>query len=167
MKFRPISPEDYPAVLALNEASVQFLSPLSLERLAKLHKDSAFHLAAEEDGCVIAFLLAFREGADYDSVNYQWFDQRYSHFLYIDRVVVSPSFQAKGVGSRLYQQLFSYAGSSRIAVVACEFDIEPPNLKSEMFHTKFGFTEVGRQSVAQGKKVVSLQTAAASFPSES
>jgi predicted GNAT superfamily acetyltransferase len=50
-----------------------------------------------------------------------------------------------------------------IPVVACEFDVQPPNPASERFHAKFGFIEVGRQSVAGGKKTVSLQTAAASL----
>jgi predicted GNAT superfamily acetyltransferase len=43
--------------------------------------------------------------------------------------------------------------------VTCEYDIEPPNPASERFHRGFGFTEVGRQSVAGGKKQVSLQAA--------
>ena len=35
-----------------------------------------------------AFLLAFDEGATYDSPNFQWFRRRYERFVYIDRAPV-------------------------------------------------------------------------------
>jgi hypothetical protein len=159
MKTRPMTPADFTAALALNEESVQYLSPLSFSRLEDLHRQSAFSRVVEVEGHVIAFILALRPGADYDSVNYQWFAQRYAAFLYIDRVVVSRDAHGNGAGSILYRQLFEHASRHRIPVVACEFDIEPPNAASERFHAKFGFAEVGRQSVASGGKTVSLQTA--------
>ena len=159
MNLRPATAADFSAILALNEQSVQFLSPLSAQRLAQLHASSALHCGAERDGRVIAFLLAFREGADYDSINYVWFAQRYRRFLYIDRVVVALDSRAHGTGSALYAHAFGHAAQTGVPVLACEFDLEPANLVSERFHSKFGFREVGRQSVAGGRKRVSLQTA--------
>jgi predicted GNAT superfamily acetyltransferase len=159
MNLRPATSADFSAVLALNEQSVQFLSPLSAQRLAQLHAASALHCVVERDDRVIAFLLAFREGADYDSINYAWFAQRYPRFLYIDRVVVSLDAQAHGVGSALYAHVFGHAAQAGVPILACEFDLEPANPVSERFHAKFGFREVGRQSVAGGRKRVSLQTA--------
>jgi predicted GNAT superfamily acetyltransferase len=146
-------------VLALNDESVRFLSPLSSERLVHLHRQAAIHRVIEAEGNVIAFLLAFREGAHYDIVNYQWFASRYARFLYIDRLVVSRRLRAKGAGTALYQHAFAHAAAAGVPFVTCEFDIEPPNPLSERFHAKFGFQEVGRQPVANGKKVVSLQAA--------
>jgi predicted GNAT superfamily acetyltransferase len=146
-------------VLALNEESVRFLSPLSSERLIQLHEQCAVHQVVENARQVVAFLLAFREGAPYDSVNYQWFASRYERFLYIDRVVAFQHSQGKGAGSILYQSVFAHALVAGVPMVTCEFDVEPPNPVSERFHAKFGFREVGRQFVAQGRKVVSLQAA--------
>lgn len=159
MKIRPIEPLDFADVLALNEESVQYLSPLSFDQLARLYQQCALHRLVEDEGRVIAFILAFQQGADYDSVNYQWFAQRYAHFLYVDRVVVSQQIQSKGAGSILYREVFTHAAEHGIPIVTCEFDVAPPNPVSERFHAKFGFAEVGRQSVASGKKIVSLQTA--------
>lgn len=159
MPLRSATPADFPAVLALNEESVQFLSPLDDERLAALHAEAALHQVLEEDGQIVAFLLAFREGAAYDSVNYRWFAERYPRFLYIDRVVVSQQLQSKGAGSGLYRHAFAHAADIDVPWLTCEFDVEPPNPVSERFHAKFGFGEVGRQSVQNGKKVVSLQAA--------
>ncbi|NML47199.1 GNAT family N-acetyltransferase [Ramlibacter sp. G-1-2-2] len=160
MLLRPASPGDFGAILALNEASVHFLSPLSPARLQHLHAQSALHLVAEEEGEVQAFLLAFREGADYDSVNYQWFARHDERFLYIDRVVVAEAARGRGVGRTLYEATFAFARQQRLPRVTCEFDIDPPNPVSELFHANFGFAEVGRQAVAGGTKQVSLQAAA-------
>ena len=159
MQSRPACVADFPAILALNEESVQFLSALPAERLACLHAQADWHHVVEAEGKVIAFLLAFREGADYDSINFRWFAARHSRFLYIDRVVVSRGAQAKGAGSHLYREAFQHASASGLPLVACEFDIDPPNAVSEKFHAKFGFREVGRQPVGYAQKVVSLQVA--------
>lgn len=159
MQTRPASPADFSSVLALNEESVRFLSPLSAERLLLLHQQAAIHQVIETGEGVIAFLLALREGAQYDSVNYQWFAGRYARFLYIDRVVVSRSVQARGAGTALYRHAFAAAAAAEVPFVTCEFDIQPPNPQSERFHARFGFREVGRQSIANGTKLVSLQAA--------
>jgi|BioPla2DNA2_1021312.scaffolds.fasta_scaffold105816_2 predicted GNAT superfamily acetyltransferase len=158
-QIRPATPEDYEQILKLNEESVHFLSPLSKERLTHLHQQSEILKVIEVDGLVEAFVLALREGKDYDSVNYIWFTKNYNKFLYIDRVVVSVKKQGSGLGKLLYEEVFKHAKSIEIPVVTAEIDIEPPNPVSLKFHEKFGFKEVGKQSVAGGKKIVSLQAA--------
>jgi len=155
--LRDATPADFPAILALNEAFVAVLSPLDDARLARLHVQAAWHRVIESDGRIGAFLLAFREGTDYDSPNYRWFAQRYPRFLYVDRIVVDGSTQARGAGSRLYRELHALAVHDAVPLIACEFDIEPPNPASERFHARLGFREVGRQSLHGGRKTVSLQ----------
>ncbi len=164
MNLRSAQCADFPGILALNEESLRFLSPLFPERLAALDRGAELHVVIEQGSVVVAFLLAFREHANYDSVNYQWFEQRYPSFLYIDRVVVARDFRANGAGSLLYRRAFSHAVKIGIPILACEFDVDPPNPVSERFHTKFGFREVGRQSVANGTKHVSLRVAATGAP---
>ena len=154
---RPACAEDFGAILELNGASVHFLSPLSRERLEQLHGQAALHLVAEDHGAIAGFLLAFRERARYDSVNYRWFATRFERFLYIDRVVVADRARGRGVGAMLYWAAFAQAASMDVPRVTCEFDVHPPNPVSARFHAKFGFREVGRQSAGGGKKLVSLQ----------
>lgn len=122
-------------------------------------KPPTYHRVVECDGQVVAFLLALREGADYDSLNYRWFAAAYSRFLYIDRVVVSARYQGQGLGALLYDDLFAFARAAGIDKVTCEFDVEPPNEASRKFHAQCGFQEVGTQKVADGRKRVSLQLA--------
>jgi uncharacterized protein len=167
MQLRPAQSSDFAVILALNEESVRFLSPLDQPRLAVLHEQAARHCVIEHDGAVIAFVLVLRERAAYDSPNYQWFAARYPRFLYVDRVVVSDGHQGRGIAKLLYEDVFAHARRTSAPLVACEFDVDPPNPASERFHAKFGFREVGRQIVADGKKQVSLQVAAIDLRSAS
>ncbi len=160
MNIRPATTNDFDAILALNHDSVAFLSPLDAERLTMLHVQAAWHRVVEDDdGQVSAFLVALREGAAYDSINYGWFSRQYERFLYVDRIVVASASKARGAGSALYRELFLFAAASGLPLVVCEVDIEPPNPVSLRFHKRFGFSEVGRQWVAGNTKQVSFQTA--------
>jgi len=155
--IRDATPDDFPAILALNAESVHFLSPLEVKRLRHLHAQAAYHRVIEHDGRIAAFLLAFREGADYDSPNYRWFAQQYPHFLYIDRIVVADTARGLGFGAQLYDDILAFASATNAARLTAEFDVEPPNPVSAAFHQRYGFREVGTQWIGGGKKQVSLQ----------
>ena len=118
---------DFPAIVALNAESERFLSPMSATRLNQLHAWAAYHRVVEVEGQVAAFLLAFREGAGYDSPNYRWFSARYASFVYIDRVVVAGVHRGKGFASALYDDVFEFARENGVGTVTCEFDTDPPN----------------------------------------
>jgi predicted GNAT superfamily acetyltransferase len=148
---------DFPAILALNEAFAAVLSPLDGGRLMQLHAQAALHRVLEHDGRIEAFLLVFREGADYDSPNYRWFSRRHARFLYVDRIVVAGNARARGAGSQLYAEVHALALRDEVPLITCEFDLDPPNPASERFHRKLGFREVGRQQPHGGRKTVSLQ----------
>jgi len=149
--------DDFPAILALNAESVHFLSPLDAMRLRDLHAQSAYHRVVEHEEKVAAFLLAFREGADYDSPNYRWFAQRYAQFVYIDRIVVAATARGLGFGAQLYDDILAFAAGTNAARLTAEFDVEPPNPVSAAFHQRYGFREVGTQWIGGDKKQVSLQ----------
>ena len=157
MLIRDASINDFARILHLNEESVHFLSPLSLPRLQALHAEANYHRVIELEGEIAGFLLAFREGTQYDSSNYRWFVNQYGKFLYIDRVVVSTQHRRRGLGNKLYDDVFAYARNNGAIRIACEFDIEPINEVSRGFHQRYGFAEVGTQQTSDGKKLVSLQ----------
>jgi len=157
MLLRHALPDDMPAILDLNERFVAVLSPLDPERWARLHAQAAQHLVVEIDGRVQAFLLTLREGADYGSPNYRWFVTRCPRFLYIDRIVVAGEAHGRGLGRALYREAHRHARERDVPVLACEFDVVPPNPASARFHARLGFVEVGRQTLEGGKQV-SMQT---------
>jgi predicted GNAT superfamily acetyltransferase len=154
--IRDATAADFGQILALNAESVHFLSPLDDARLRYLHAQATYHRVVDDAGTIGAFLLAFREGADYDSPNYAWFARTYPQFLYIDRIVVSMIARGRGLGAQLYNDIIAFASASCVERLTCEFDIDPPNPASAKFHAYFGFREVGRQRVG-GNKEVSLQ----------
>ena len=157
MIIRKFEIKDYDKVLELNEESVHFLSPLTRNKLESIICQSEILNVIEVDESVEAFVLTLREGKEYDSINYLWFSNHYDSFLYIDRVVVSLKMQRKGFGNKLYQSVFNYGKMIGVPYIAAEIDINPPNPGSLIFYEKFGFKEVGKQTVADGKKLVSLQ----------
>lgn len=157
MIIRRFETTDLDRLLELNEESVHFLSPLTKEKLDNLISKSEMLNVIEVDNIIEAFVMTFREGKEYDSVNYMWFSDKYESFLYVDRVVVSSKMQEKGLGKILYDSVFDYAKQTNAPCIAAEIDINPPNPRSLSFHKNFGFKEVGKQTVGGGKKVVSLQ----------
>ncbi len=156
--IRFAQPNDHAAILALNAESVHFLSVLDAPGLLRLDAQAIYHRVVELDGEVAAFLLVLREGSDYTSPNYRWFAEHFNQFLYVDRIVVSAAHQGRGLGARLYDDLFAFARSRGFSRITCEYDLSPPNPASAKFHTRYGFREVATQWLG-GNKQVSLQVA--------
>jgi predicted GNAT superfamily acetyltransferase len=157
--IRDAHASDFQDICSLNLAEVQHTSPMDATRLAALAKLGCYHKVACVNGGICAFLLAMCSGAPYENENFAWFAQKYSRFIYIDRVVVSSEYRGLRIGSLLYEDLFGHARSLGIHVVTCEYNIVPPNESSRRFHDKMGFKEQGTQWVANGTKRVSLQSA--------
>ena len=161
-QFRAALLSDYPTIVTLNEESEHFLSPLNLDKLARLANEAAVFQVALSGDTVAGFLLAFLHEANYESPNFLWFKARYTDFFYIDRIVVAEPFRSRHLASDLYGRLESQAISRGISRLACEVDIEPPNPVSIWFHQKHNFIEVGQQSIRSAEKgnhqkIVSLQ----------
>jgi predicted GNAT superfamily acetyltransferase len=157
MSARDADRRDWPATLALNESSVAQLSPMDEPRLAQLVRAACYFRVVEEGGVVAAFLLGFRKGADYDSPNFLWFDERYDDFVYVDRVVVDAAFRGRGLADRLYDDFEAFARGLGVGRVTCEVNVEPPNPVSLRFHERRGFREVGRIPYGPAKTVSLLE----------
>jgi predicted GNAT superfamily acetyltransferase len=157
--LRDAAPSDFARICALNLGEVVHTSPMDEARLEVLASLSCWFRVGCTDGEVAAFLLAMRDGVRYENDNYQWFAARYPRFIYVDRVVVSPTCRGMGMGRLLYEELFQHARGVGIPSVACEYNIVPPNEPSRRFHDAFGFSQQGMQWLASGSKQVSLQVA--------
>ncbi len=157
--IRDATPSDFGAICALNLAEVQHTSQMDVERLSDLHSIASYHKVACVDGALVAFILAMRHDAPYKNENFEWFLRRFSTYIYVDRIVVSPEARGLRIGSLLYDDLFDYARSTGVPMITCEYNISPPNEPSRLFHDKYGFREQGSQWLAGGTKRVSLQAA--------
>ncbi|HEY3677565.1 MAG TPA: GNAT family N-acetyltransferase, partial [Bradyrhizobium sp.] len=94
------------------------------------------------------------QDANYDSPNFLWFRERYTRFVYVDRIVVAASARGRGCARRLYQDLFEQSRRAGHERVVCEVNSDPPNPESDAFHAALGFVEVGSASIHGGTKTV-------------
>ncbi len=155
MLIRPFEPDDLANVLALNNASVPDVNELSEDEVLRLAGLSDVALVAEVDGGFAGFCWVMGPGLPYESLNYVWFSERYTEFVYLDRIAVHPHFRRYGVGSAFYSELARRFAGTR-PVMLCEVNLRPRNETSLRFHERVGFREVGQQDTDGGAKTVSL-----------
>jgi predicted GNAT superfamily acetyltransferase len=102
-------------------------------------------VAVSRDDTPVGFLLALQPETDYGSKNYQWFDERFEDYVYVDRIALHPDARGSGLGTALYQHGFvHFAGKALL--IGCEVNTMPPNPGSMRFHERLGFSQVGTQT---------------------
>ncbi|QYK41045.1 MAG: GNAT family N-acetyltransferase [Paracoccaceae bacterium] len=142
------------SVLALNAGVEDLTSPLDRDRLAQLVGWSAMAVAVTDgQGGALGFLIGMAAGSDYDSPNYRWFAERLPRFSYVDRVVVAPQAQGRGVARMLYAAYADHARAAGLGPLCCEVNTVPPNPASDAFHARLGFAEMGRMVFGPDKAV--------------
>ena len=128
---------------SLNQENTPEVGSLStIDELSKLIDMSALNFYVLDDEEIIGFVVCFREGSGYKSLNYKFFNDNEGKFLYIDRVVIKEGHRRKGAGTILYSHLKILADQEGIPV-CCEVNTIPRNSISLDFHEKNGFIEVG------------------------
>lgn len=142
---------------ALNQSEVPHVGDIDEERLAHLFASAAYFPVLELEGDLAGFVICLDQDADYDSLNFLWFKERYDRFFYVDRIIVTSAFRRRGLASRLYDACLAHGKVLDFDVLALEYNIEPPNPVSAEFHRVYGFEEVGRRRDADGVKEVSMQ----------
>ena len=157
LKIRDASSDDLKQLLELNQSNLPHVGSISLRQLANLYAQASNFRVAELNKKTAGFLIAFLPEAEYGSLNFRWFKEHYNAFVYIDRIVVIPDLRRQGVAFALYQDLEHFAAQRDIPIMTCEYNLQPENEISRLFHQKYGFKEVGTQKTENGKKTVSLQ----------
>jgi predicted GNAT superfamily acetyltransferase len=148
MDIRPLHANDLPACLTLNNDAIPAVSEATAEKMEMLVASSLVSLVAEHEGAVVGFCVNFGPGADYHSVNYRWFCDRYDDFAYLDRIVVSPDARNLGIGAALYAAVEEHIAGT--PWLFCEVNLRPRNDGSLRFHERLGFVEVGQQETDYG-----------------
>lgn len=156
-RIRDLSGDDLGRVLEINQANTPEVGSIDTDRLGFLFDESAIALAATFGAEVVGFVLVLPPGSTYNSVNYQWFANRFDDVMYLDRVAIDSDHRRLGLGRALYSAVFDriagdHADMTRLGL---EVNVEPPNPGSMAFHRGLGFTEVGRHETPYGA-VVSL-----------
>jgi predicted GNAT superfamily acetyltransferase len=131
-----------------NAVETSFLTPQKWRSMI----DSAFLTTSV--GTSAALLITFDQDANYDSVNFRWFCERFDRFVYVDRIVVSEQYRGAGLAKMLYEDFFNRARKDRHEIVTCEINAIPPNPGSDAFHARMGFVEMGQAELTDRNKTV-------------
>lgn len=156
-RLRAYSSDDLPTVHAINEDAYPAVGTETLVDLGHIADESTIALVADDPdtGRIAGFCLVLAPDANYDSMNYLWFRDRYDDFVYLDRVAISPDFQRRGLGRDLYAEVERLAVERRPGAghVTLEVNLRPRNDQSLAFHAALGFVEVGQQETDYGTLV--------------
>jgi len=139
--IRDLQAADLDWVHPLNQANGEMLSFMERPAFAAMAARAAYaRIVAPEAG----FLLAFdRQPIPGDSPNFDWFQGRFSRYLYIDRIAVAPHARRQGVAQRLYADVAPFARANGYAALTAEINSDPPNPGSDDFHAAQGFSPIG------------------------
>jgi predicted GNAT superfamily acetyltransferase len=159
MLLRDYRPTDLETIHRINQGEVPAVGTETIEDLADIAEQSTIALIAEVDGEIAGFCLVLAPGAEYDSLNYVWFSERYDDFVYLDRVAFPAMFQGRGLGRAMYAEVERLAAERRPSATdfTLEVNLRPRNEQSLAFHARLGFIEVGQQETDYGS-LVSLMT---------
>lgn len=161
--LRPYRPADLDALVAVNDGAHPAVPITPAGELADLIAMSRLALVAD-DGELAGFIVVLAPGQPYASENYTWFSARSADFLYVDRIVLAPRLQGRGIGPRLYAAVEEAARADGATEITCEVNLRPPNPGSLAFHERLGFAEVGRQETKGGATEVALLAMTVSTP---
>lgn len=148
--------EDPEILMSINNSAVPEVTPLDRPKARWLLAHSILSSMVALDGEVAGVMVALSETSGLDSEYYRWFTERYSGFVYVDRVIVSAWARGRGLATQLYGEVEAFAAEHGLAI-ATEVYSEPPNAPSLAFHARMGYHKVGTQhSATEGKTVVKL-----------
>ena len=147
MEIRNLAPANIEAIWAINEQGLPGTGRVSKQEISDLLQFSSLSVGMFDgnelgatDGTFVGACLPPR--TRYGSLNYQWFNDHYNAFVYVDRIAVSTLHRNQGVGTKLYETVVAYSKEKNIPIAA-EVNLNPPNPGSIRFHERFHFEQVG------------------------
>ena len=138
----PYLSSDLEEIWNINQENIPEVGDVpNLDRLNKLI-DWSSHVIVVRDNNIAGFIILMREGQDYDSLNYKFFNSQSFPFLYVDRIAIKDGHRRKGLGRMIYEKTIDIAKDLDVST-CCEVNTIPRNDPSLAFHDTFGFREVG------------------------
>lgn len=153
MQIRDLSATDLGAVLRLNEAALPAVNSHDADSLSALVAQADRTWVLENAGALAGLLVSFAPGAPYASPHYRWLQERFDEFRYVDRVIISPEHQRRGLGSKLYGALERHAAAQGAKRLLCEVNLLPANPQSIAFHDRSGWTGIEDRTLRPDKVV--------------
>ena len=153
MMIRNLTPADLALAHAWNQANTPHVNSLDFAAFSNVYGMSSHRYLIEYNGSPACFSLLMYPESLYESVNFRYFKDRFTNFLYLDRIVIAEEFRGKALATKLYKHIFA---THAPIPICCEVNSRTPNVASTELHKKLGFRLVGEQSTDKGKKRVQL-----------
>ena len=153
MMIRNLTPADLALAHAWNQANTPHVNSLDFAAFSNVYGMSSHRYLIEYNGSPAGFSWLMYPESLYESVNFRYFKDRFTNFLYLDRIVIAEEFRGKALATKLYKHIFT---THAPIPICCEVNSRPPNVASTELHKKLGFRLVGEQSTDKGKKRVQL-----------
>lgn len=153
MMIRNLTPTDLALAHAWNQANTPHVNSLDFAAFSNVYGMSSHRYLIEYNGSPAGFSWLMYPESLYESVNFRYFKDRFTNFLYLDRIVIAEEFRGKALATKLYKHIFA---THAPIPICCEVNSRPPNVASTELHKKLGFKLVGEQSTDKGKKRVQL-----------
>ena len=147
--------DELPLIVKMNQEALPAVSSVNINDMNHFLTIVDYFCSIKIEKKLVGFLIALSPGKEYHSVNYKWFEKRFDSFMYVDRIVIDPSYQGNGLGKAFYNDLADFS-NNKTDRITCEVNIRPKNEGSMIFHEKYGFVQVDTQTTENGKKEVSL-----------
>mgnify|MGYP005670554933 CR=1 FL=1 len=142
MEIRNLAPANIEAIWAINEQGLPGTGRVSEQEISDLLQFSSLSVGVFDGNELLGFVICLPPRTRYGSLNYQWFNDHYNAFVYVDRITVSTLHRNRGVGTKLYETVVAYSKEKNIPIAA-EVNLNPPNPGSIRFHERFNFEQVG------------------------
>ena len=155
IKINNVQTSDLSTIRSINEESIPAVNSVSEKEFIWFYQNSIYFKKALINETLVGFLLVLPMNISYQSLNYNWFSERFRDFAYIDRIAVKKDFKSSGVGVSLYSDL-EMSLPKNIKFIACEYNIKPLNQVSKNFHKRMNYENVGFQLTENNTKEVSL-----------
>ncbi|MCH2644486.1 MAG: GNAT family N-acetyltransferase [Candidatus Poseidoniaceae archaeon] len=142
MEIRNLALANIEAIWAINEQGLPGTGRVSEQEISDLLQFSSLSVGMFDGNELLGFVICLPPRTRYGSLNYQWFNDHYNAFVYVDRIAVSTLHRNQGVGTKLYETVVAYSKEKNIPIAA-EVNLNPPNPGSIRFHERFHFEQVG------------------------
>lgn len=124
----------------LNQKACAAALQLSAGDFAERHDACVLRLQETRNERLVAFALGMTSRNPLADFSLQWCLTRFEDFLFLERIVVEPSWRRAGIGSSMIERAVQWSREAGLMSLCCQVHDRPPNRDAHAFVMALGFT---------------------------